>query len=88
MVQGMGGLEAEDLLKKEAFDTAGQHLGTIEAVALGRGGIPRRVGVRVKGRSPMRFLSLEEAQVDGKRVVLLSRGANDPPLRVVSGGSG
>jgi hypothetical protein len=84
----MEDLQTQDLWKKEAYDSGGRYLGPIEAVALGRDRIPHRVGVQVNGRTPIRFFSLEGAQVDGKRVILSAPDASNRPLRVVVGGSG
>jgi hypothetical protein len=77
-----------DVWNKAAYDTAGRFLGSIEAVAIGRDRIPRRVGVRAPGGYRIRFFSLEGAEVRGRRVILIAPEPGDLRLRVVSDGPG
>jgi hypothetical protein len=74
----------EDLWEREAFSESGERLGRIEAVGMGRGRVPRRVGVRSEAGGPaLRFFSLTGARLDGARVVLVTLR----PLEVLPGGS-
>jgi hypothetical protein len=68
-------LALEDLWGREAYDGTGQRLGLIEAVAMGRDRVPRRVGVRIGAAGPpLRFFALDGATLEAGRVVLVVPG--------------
>jgi hypothetical protein len=74
-------LSVGGLCDQEAFDGAGNFLGVVEAVGMGRDRVPRRVGVRSRlDGSPLTFYTLVGARVDGCRVVLAVPNGSGPPL--------
>jgi hypothetical protein len=82
----MDALQTRDLWRKRAYDSRGQYLGSIEAVAMGRDRVARRVGIRLRGGRSLTFFSLEGAQLEAGRVRLLTRAKDSGRLRILSGG--
>jgi hypothetical protein len=75
---------ADELWDREAYDGAGERLGRIEAVGMGRDRVPRRVGVRSGRAGRLRFFTLVGARIVDGRVVIELR---EPSLRALPGDS-
>jgi hypothetical protein len=82
----MDAWQTRDLWRKRAYDSRGQYLGSIEAVAMGRDQVPRRVGIRLSGGRSLTFFSLEGAHLEAGRVRLITRATDSGRLRMLSGG--
>jgi hypothetical protein len=79
----MGTFSVADLWRREAFTDGGRRLGRVEAVAMGRHGVLRGVGVRSDGRGrALRFHRLSGARLEDERLVLVID--SEPSLEVLS----